>query len=329
MIIIKKYNKADEKHWDDFVSASNNGTIFQTRKFLNYHIDRQFKDCSLMIYNNQTLVSVIPGACIITNKKKLYYSHPGTSYGGFVIKVGLNFKLINNIIQTLDAYLRKKCFHQIFLINTPSLYWKEEDHSLDYLLQWNKYKIKEIYISHASNIKYCKTVDSLLSKRKKRYIVNDEKLNKVSFKKIKNTKELKEFYILLKQTKKKFNTKPTHSLEELSQLYRLFPHRVEIYVSKYFDKIIGGSVIFHTTNQTSMIFYNIIDPSMTESQLSVLQLYKSMQVCKKAGADIIDFGVSHTPEQAHPLDPKFSLIKFKEQFGARGVMRIAHQKDLN
>jgi hypothetical protein len=67
---------------------------------------------------------------------------------------------------------------------------------------------------------------------------------------------------------------------------------------------------------------------MTDSQLSVLQLYKCMEICKNRGSDIIDFGVSHTPEQTNPLDPKFSLIQFKEQFGAKGVMRIAYQKEL-
>ena len=107
MITIKKYNKKLVEQWDKFVNISNNGTIFQTRKFLNYHIHRQFKDHSLMVYKNETLVAVIPGACVIKNKKKIYYSHPGISYAGLVIKLDLNFTLINNIIKSLDSYLKK------------------------------------------------------------------------------------------------------------------------------------------------------------------------------------------------------------------------------
>jgi len=87
--------------------------------------------------------------------------------------------------------------------------------------------------------------------------------------------------------------------------------------------------MFHTTKKTSLIFYNIIDEIMTESQLSALQLYNCMEICKQRGSDIVDFGVSHTPEKDNPLDPKFSLIQFKEQFGARGIMRIAYQKELH
>ena len=66
---------------------------------------------------------------------------------------------------------------------------------------------------------------------------------------------------------------------------------------------------------------------MQESQLSVLQLYNCMKICKKRGSAVVDFGVSHNPERSNPLEPKFSLIQFKEQFGARGIMRLAYQKD--
>ena len=329
MITIKKYNKKLSEQWDKFVNISNNGTIFQSRKFLNYHIQREFNDYSLIIYNNKDIVAVMPGVCITKNKQKTYYSHPGTSYAGLVIKLNLNFILINEIIKSLDAYLLKNKFHQIFLINSPNVYWQYEEQSLDYLLQWNKYQIKELYISHVSNIAHCKTVEKLLSKRKRRYIVNDSRLNNFTFRKIKNHSELIELYALLEKTKKKFDATPTHSIKELSKLWGLFPDNIVIYISKFKGKIVGGFVIFHTTKKTSLIFYNIIDDTMTESQLSALQLYNCMKICKKRGSDVVDFGVSHAPEQDNPLDPKFSLIQFKEQFGARGVMRIAYQKELH
>mgnify|MGYP001353689892 FL=1 len=52
-----------------------------------------------------------------------------------------------------------------------------------------------------------------------------------------------------------------------------------------------------------------------------------MHFCKQRGSEVFDLGVSQTPEKANPLDPKFSLIRFKEQFGARGVLRIAYEKE--
>ena len=93
------------------------------------------------------------------------------------------------------------------------------------------------------------------------------------------------------------------------------------------NEVVGGSVIFHTTKTTSLVFYNIVSEKMKESQLSSLQLYKSIKACKQRGSEIFDLGVSQTPEKTNPLDPKFSLIQFKEQFGAQGVLRIAYEKE--
>ena len=52
-----------------------------------------------------------------------------------------------------------------------------------------------------------------------------------------------------------------------------------------------------------------------------------MELAYQRGCALIDLGVSQTPETTNPLEPKMSLIKFKEQFGALGVIRNVYQKD--
>ena len=71
MITIDKYNSEELQEWDQFVSASNNGTIFQKQQFINYHIGRQFVDHSLVIKKNNNIVAVLPAA-ICDN---ILYSH--------------------------------------------------------------------------------------------------------------------------------------------------------------------------------------------------------------------------------------------------------------
>ena len=53
MQIIKYKNNEHETLWDDYIVKSNNGTIFHLRKFLSYHRDRNFKDCSLIFYEKE------------------------------------------------------------------------------------------------------------------------------------------------------------------------------------------------------------------------------------------------------------------------------------
>ena len=134
--------------WDEFVSIPNNGTIFQKQSFITYHIDRKFIDHSLIIKNNNNILAVLPAAI----KNNVLYSHPGSSYGGLVIAQDVEFSTINDMILELDNYCINNGFKSIFMINSPSIYHKELDYSLDYLLQWNNFYQKELYISHAVDI---------------------------------------------------------------------------------------------------------------------------------------------------------------------------------
>ena len=61
--IVRPYTETLADKWDAFVmSHAVNGTFLHTRRFLNYHPQGRFEDCSLMIYNAQELCAVIPAA---------------------------------------------------------------------------------------------------------------------------------------------------------------------------------------------------------------------------------------------------------------------------
>ena len=320
MLTITKYNDILFDEWEKFISDSNNGTIFQKQAFLKYHINRKFVDGSLVIKNKSTIVAVVPAAI----KKNILYSHPGSSYGGIVLSHSLDFKMIHDILKVIDEYCIAQKYKALFLINSPSIYQKKSDQSLDYLLQWNGFKQTELYISHAVDMSKTSDILSLLTKRKRRYINNNQELNSLTFE---EEAYLDEFYDILIASKKKYNTTPTHSLDELIKLKDMFPQQIKLLVTRNENKIIGGSLIFFTNDNVALVFYNTILEQYRESQIAMLQLYKCMEIAKKYNLHWIDFGVSHTPEEENPLAPKFSLIHFKEQFNAKGVLRIAYQKE--
>ena len=320
MLTITKYNDILFDEWEKFISDSNNGTIFQKQAFLKYHINRKFVDGSLVIKNKGTIVAVVPAAI----KENILYSHPGSSYGGIVLSHNLDFKMIHDILKVIDEHCIAQKYKALFLINSPSIYQKKSDQSLDYLLQWNGFKQTELYISHAVDMSKTSDILSLLTKRKRRYINNNQELNSLTFE---EETYLDEFYDILITSKKKYNTTPTHSLDELIKLKDMFPQQIKLLVTRNENKIIGGSLIFFTNDNVALVFYNTILEQYRESQIAMLQLYKCMEIAKKNNLHWIDFGVSHTPEEENPLAPKFSLIHFKEQFNAKGVLRIAYQKE--
>jgi len=169
-------------------------------------------------------------------------------------------------------------------------------------------------------------VINLLNKRKKRYLkqlIDDKKFVFC------DDSSIDDFYKILLDSKKKFHSKPTHSLQELKKIQELFPQKIKLLISKDQNKIIGGTLIFQTTKTTCLIFYNVVSIEYRNSQLAALQLYKCMLAAKKQNCFIVDLGVSHSPETSNPLNPKKSLIQFKEQLGATGVLRTIYNKQFN
>tara|TARA_B100000579_G_scaffold425732_1_gene431891 strand:- start:1217 stop:2173 length:957 start_codon:yes stop_codon:yes gene_type:complete len=315
------------KHlWDAFIDESSNGTLFQKQSFLAYHIDRKFINHSLLFYKNNTLVAVLSAALLIKQDKRIYYSHPGSSFGGFVINKKTSFEIINEIIKSLEEYLLKLNISSIVLILSPEKYWVNGDESLRYLLHWNSYKATENYISHYVSFNNSTPVSDLVSKRKKRYINKLTKENKITIKKGDN---FNQFYALLIKSKESLGAIPTHSLEELKKLKKTFPHQIVLLSSTFNKKVVGGTLLFCINSDVCLVFYNVVDEKFKGTQLASLQLYNAMLFAQKNNYQILDFGVSHKPESLFPLSPKFSLINFKEQFGARGCLRAVYQKELD
>ena len=128
-ITIKRYQKNLESEWDNFVLNSNNGTLFHYRNFLNYQQKRSFCDHSLIFYWKNKLCAILPAAEDLTNGKKIYYSHPGASFGGIVYEKP-SFEIFQQIILSFEGYLKENQFNEIFLVQTPVLYGEFFDESI-------------------------------------------------------------------------------------------------------------------------------------------------------------------------------------------------------
>ena len=59
-----------------------------------------------------------------------------------------------------------------------------------------------------------------------------------------------------------------------------------------------------------------------------IQLYKTIEWGQLNGFQYLDFGVSQLPKNKNPLSPHPSLIKFKEQFSCKGMLRTALIKEI-
>lgn len=105
---VRPYTPADEAEWDRFVMhESGNGTFLQTRNFLNYHPAGRFTDVSLMVYNEHGgLGAVVPAALRLDGATRIFRSHPGSTFGGPVLRSTYNSAAKSiGILQAVEDYI--------------------------------------------------------------------------------------------------------------------------------------------------------------------------------------------------------------------------------
>ena len=308
MKIVKYKNNEHLDIWDKYVQKSNNGTIFHLRRFLNYHQERNFEDCSLMFYDKNIIQGVFSGA-IVNN---CLYSHPGASFGGFVYN-DLSFDSSKKMVELLIQYACKNKLTEIIIIPPPFIYYQLYNEAMEYCLHYKGFNIEEYYISSFVDLR--KNIENQIHSRKKRYIRKTE--NNIM---IKESKNLESFYPILLDNKSRHNTKPTHTLNELKILMDKFPNDIVLLLSYHENQIIGGALNFITNQNSCILFYNMIDYNYKDLQPASLQIYKSLEWAKQNGLCFLDIGVSQLYE-GNKIIPHDSLINFKEQFGAKAMIR--------
>jgi len=320
---IFRYTPDQQDQWDRFVNDSNNGNLFHYRHFLTYHIGRTFNDHSLIFKKKNRIVALFPAAERMLDGEKVLHSHPGASYGGFVFEQ-LGYGDTDEVLELFESYCREQGFQRVFYIPTPALYFKHYDETMEYAQLWKKFNVVEDYISSFIDLSgNQEDVFNRMNKRKRRYV---RQLQESPDLKLEWNKKYDEYYPILVRNKAKHKVTPTHSLEELKKLDRLFPGQLNLLMCYYKGKPIGGTLNFTANSRVVIIFYNMTDDNYPELQPASLQIWETMRWAHDAGFKYLDFGVSQLPLAENPLTPSKSLILFKEHFGSRNMIRKAMGK---
>ena len=133
-IQIQKYSEEARKHWEKFVHESNNGTIFHTRRFLDYHPTDRFKDHSLVFMEGNKILALFPAIRKERDGLNTLISHQGASYGGFVYRENLSVRSAFDLIEALDVYAKSTQFDAIDMTLPPVIYHARPSHYLDFAL---------------------------------------------------------------------------------------------------------------------------------------------------------------------------------------------------
>ncbi len=249
--MIVPYEEKFEKAWDDFVlNKSINGNFLQTRNFYNYHPKDKFADASVIFLKDDEIAAVIPANEVDGGVTLL--SHQGSTFGGLIVgKKYANSTNYDWIFKEMVEYFMERGYKKAELSMHSWLYSPDVKHNelCEYYFQLSGFSVRaEIgFFINLENVD--DEFESHFEKLKRRKL-NKAKKQGLVFRKITGDDDIKEFYSLLTENLKKFNTVPTHNEEELLDFKN---NRLKDITSFYAvfacDKMIAGSMVWNFCNK--------------------------------------------------------------------------------
>ena len=313
-IIVKKYNSSYFEVWDNFIDTSNNGTIFNSRKFLNYHINKKFVDHSLIFEKNNEVLAVLSAALVVQKNERALISHPGASFGSLVYKKSLSFKETIEITKLLKNYAKKNNFNKIFITFAPSVYSALNSDYFEYSLYCIGAEIQKLEMS--SIVNFHQSYEVVKRNIKPSHLQAARKAEKNGIR-IKISKNYKDFYsILLDNLELRHEVNPTHSLQELEKLVGIFSEQIILFSAYNNDKMIAGVVNFICNNNTVLAFYICQNYKFQKFRPLNLLFTHIFKWAINKGFKHYDFGL-FTDDGT----PNYGLAKYKENYGAKGYFR--------
>ena len=269
-LLIIKYENKYEKIWDEFISNGVFGTIYHTRKFINYHPKNRFIDTSILIYYKNKLICVLPCCKLKENSKN--FSYIGATYGGPVFnRKYTKIKYMKIIIDKIFNFYNENIEFRI----ANNIYFNESIFNLYYLLS-NKLKMKsELSFYFKTNNIFINKISNKDNKRLLKKIINNSDINcyltnnKIDY--------INYYKILEKNLKMRYNTKATHTLDEFLLIKDILNERQSLYIVKNKDDIIlGGVYLIKATDICWYICYISKNIDFSGHNCSILYIIKTI-----------------------------------------------------
>lgn len=245
--MVVPYEERYEDEWDDFVlNDSINGNFLQTRNFYNYHPSGEFEDASLMFFKDDKLAAVIPAA-VMDNGLSLI-AHPGSTYGGIVIgRDFANTPGYNWIFDKMLSYFKEKGYAKAELRMHNWLYSPVETHNelCDYYFQLNGFTVRS-EVGFYMELGHLGDDFTTGFEKLKRRKLNKAKKASLTFRKLLSDNEVSDFYDVLTDNMKKFDTAPIHTRDQILDFKNNRLKEVTSFYGVYHeDELVAGSMVWN------------------------------------------------------------------------------------
>lgn len=314
MLDVVQYTGKMQRAWDGFVTASNNGTLFHSRTFLNYHPPDRFKDHSLLFVRKNKTMALLPAIETENRPGGTLVSHSGASFGGFVVEDTMNLRLAHQLVESLLDYSKANGFTTIRMTLPPIFYSRKISNYIEFALIRNKFEYLKREVSSFVTLDFSE--DSILQQFRNESRTAVRRAIKLGVE-VRPSTQVAEFYKILQgNLNLRHNVKPTHSLAELQSLCKMFPDQIQLYGAYLGKKLIAGVVMFDCNQLVTLAFYVSHDESYQKYRAVNLLFYEIFRRALARGFRYLDFGIFTVN-----MKPNWGLARFKENFGSMGIFR--------
>ena len=321
---LERYTEEKESAWDKFINEkSMNGTFLQTRKFINYHPKDRFEDASIMIYKGNDVVAVVLGCIVDIDGVKYYFSHRGTTFGGFIVcKQVYSVSNITEIIDMCEAFIKDEGCQAIYLKQTAGIFQKERTDLVDYFLYQKGYTEYSELNFFMELDRYKEDVTSQFTSSKRRDYRYSLK-NDFEFRAL-DEKDIPEFHRILTLNHDRLNLPTIHTIEDLLDLkYNRFNERIDFYGVFYEGKMIAGSMIFKFDGDIYHTQYLASDDEYLKMFPLDFLICNLLQQAVNENMKVFTFGIC-TEDSGRYIN--VGLSRFKEGFGAEYCINKSFEK---
>lgn len=329
---IARYKEEQASVWDTFLDETVNGTFLQSRRFLSYHPVGRFEDCSLMIYDAKgNLAGLCPGAAQVRDGKRIFVSHPGSTFGGLLVPPKhYKAEKILAMLEALEGAWAGEGFEAADLRITPSIFAQQADDLMEYALVYRGWR-EDVELNLSIDYdNYREPVEFNFSQGKRSECHKAKRLGMYG-RPLASREELVSFYEILCKNLAKYDASPVHTIEELQDFAEARLQNECEFFGVFLpqatgERMLAGGMMFYfdSVHVAHTQYLAAVTDYASYSPMTFLCAYL-IETMRKRGYKRMTFGIS-TEQRGKVLNR--GLTSSKEAFGSRHSVNRKFWKDL-
>ncbi|MEC7641717.1 MAG: GNAT family N-acetyltransferase [Nitrospinota bacterium] len=316
-------NRPDFAEVEAFIDGCKNGSLYHRPRFLSYHSAAkfplpQYRWRHYLFRKGQRPLAFLPGALVEAPGEPLAFKSPlGASYGGMV-HGSLSFHEMEECVELWWKDLVDRSVRQAEIILSPKPYQEMEvTEEFEFELYRRGFQVDSpglVLITQVEN--HPDFPLNLLKRRARKFLnqANNFGVNAGCSEDFSAALDL--FYPILAENRQQFDATPTHTQKEIQVLRDLFEENIQLFLCHHNDSVISGALVFRVNQETLNTFYIADLPASREVRGANALIASVYHWARDLKIKWLDFGPS-----TFGLEPKSTLIEFKESLGGRGFLK--------